>query len=359
MDVAVVGASIAGCIAAKHAAQAGLDVVILEEHGEVGKQRKCTSIVSASGLPRMGIDYQSAIVHQVQGAFIHSPAATLTIRSRETKAYVLDRQRFDEQCAMEAEQAGAAILLNEPALSIRPTQIQTSKRNVTTRAIVGADGASSQVARSLGFAELTGQQYVLCYEAEFEGAQVSDPSMVDVFVDNEKFPGFFAWMVPTSAESVRVGLGTVPHASLEGGRQALFENRIVREALTSAKSVREFHALIPLAFRSQTQLGTTLLVGDAAGQVKATTGGGWVYGGSCARLAGDALGKHVGQGQPLVYEQAWRSQFEGPLRWHQRIRGFLNSMSNRQLDWLVGSAAALRMNRVMEWFGDMDFILKQ
>jgi geranylgeranyl reductase family protein len=358
-DVLVVGASLSGCIAAKHAARRGHDVVVLEEHREVGKQRKCTSIVSASGLPLLGVDYKPAVLHEVRGAFIHSPRATMPVRARETKAYVLDRQLFDEQCAREAEQAGATLSLGEPALLYDDHAVRTDRRTLKARVLIGADGASSRFARGHRFPEIPAGRHALCYEAEYEGARLDDPSMVDVFLDREAYPGFFAWAVPTCEDGVRVGLGTTRHDSLARGRQKLFENDArVREMLGGAKKVREFHALIPLAHRERTQLGTTLLVGDAAGIVKATTGGGWVMGGSAARLAGEAAGAYLAEEAPLEYERAWRARLEGALGRHRRIRAFLDGLGNRQLDWLVGGLAAVRFDKVLEWFGDMDFVVR-
>lgn len=357
-DVVVVGASIAGCIAARHAASKGARVTILEEHGQVGKQRKCTSIVSATGLPGIGVEYKPAILHSVRGAFIHSPNRTMEVRAGKTKAYVLDRQAFDEQCAREAEKAGAHIALDEPAIGYSGHTVQTPKRTLRAQVLIGADGAASALARSNGFPTIPASRYALCYEAEYEAAHITDPSMVEVFLDNNFYPGFFAWAVPTGPEGVRVGLGTTDHPRLADGRAKLFSNSIIRDVIQGARKTREFHALIPLSVRGKTQSGTTLLVGDAAGQVKATTGGGWVYGGNCARIAGEATAGYLAQEAPLDYERAWRARMHGPLSNHLRIRNLLDSLSNQKLDLLVGSMAALRFNKVLELFGDMDYILK-
>lgn len=353
----IVGASVSGCIAAKHAAKAGLEVAVLEEHEEPGKQRKCTGLVSEAGLGTLGVRHRSAVLHTVKGALIHSPNSTLEVRASESKACVLDRQEFDQRCCLEAEDAGARILLGRPAIGFGKYSIRTPKGAVEARAIIGADGVSSWVARENGFPAIPAGRHALCWEAEFENAKVDDESIVQVFLDREKFPGFFAWLVPTGG-GARVGLGTTAHGKLKAGKAALLGNEMVREAVGKGRKAREFSALIPLSVRGNTQLGTTLLVGDAAGQVKATTGGGIVFGGLCARLAGESAARHLLDGEGLCYEKEWRGRFGGTLRWHSRVRGLIDSLGNARLDFAIGSLSALGFGGLLARFGDMDRIVK-
>jgi len=357
-DALIIGASLAGCITAKHAARKGIDVTVLEEHRKVGKQGQCTALVSASGLPSLGVKYKPSVVHQVKGAFLHAPHATLEVRAPETKAFVLDRQKFDEQCAREAREAGARIMLDEAALKYTGNSVRTHKHRWKTRVLVGADGASSWCAREQDFPAIPSKKYALCYEAEFSRARVDDEEMVHMFLDRQKFPGFFAWLVPTGG-GARIGLGTTRHKTLSKGREALFNHPLVREAIGKARQVKEFHALIPLQVREKTQLGTTLLVGDAAGQVKATTGGGWVYGGNCAKLAGENIAAYLQEEAPLEYERIWRAKYGRHLKWHSRLRTLLDSMGNHRLDALVASLSVVKFNRLLEKFGDMDFVVKR
>ena len=46
IDVAVVGAGLAGLLTAARCAESGLDVLLLEEHARIGRPTHCTGIVS-------------------------------------------------------------------------------------------------------------------------------------------------------------------------------------------------------------------------------------------------------------------------------------------------------------------------
>ncbi|MFH0835496.1 MAG: NAD(P)-binding protein, partial [Candidatus Micrarchaeota archaeon] len=104
-DVSVVGAGAVGCIAAKECAGRGLRAAVYEEDSAVGKQRKCTALVSETGLKSIGVDYKRAVLHRVRGAIVSAGNAEMTVDAGKNIASVLDRQKFDEECAREAESA--------------------------------------------------------------------------------------------------------------------------------------------------------------------------------------------------------------------------------------------------------------
>ncbi|VVB67013.1 Digeranylgeranylglycerophospholipid reductase [Candidatus Norongarragalina meridionalis] len=331
-DVSVVGAGAIGCITAKECAARGLRTAVYEEDAIVGKQRKCTALVSESGLRSIGVDYKRAVLHKVRGAFIEAGGKRMLVDARRNIACVLERQRFDEQCAEEAESEGAKIFLRKKVRAL-PKE----------KWIVGADGASSFIARAASFPPIT--RFAFCYEAEYKNARVEDEAFVRVFLDSA-FPGFFGWLVPCGNNVVRVGFGTQKHERMNEGKRRIAS--ITSNSVTkSSKKLREFHALIPLKWRSQTQRGNVMLVGDAAGQVKATTGGGLVFGGNCARILAESIAENRN------YEKEWKKECLPTLKLHYLVR--------RKLDLLpsgITLAAAKPFASLVSRFGDMDNIIR-
>ncbi len=381
----VVGAGTAGCICSRDLASGGAKVLVLEEDLAPGKHGKCTSIFSKTGLGLLEVDYSKVVLNEVKGARIHSPNASLGVRSQEVKALVLDRFALDEQCALEAKRAGAKFLFGEKAVSFSRTEngavrvetenaLSGKKSHFTAKFLVGADGLSSTVAKEFSFPEIPAKDFVLCYEAEYSPAFVKDEAMVDVFLDAELFKGFFGWIVPCGGGCVRVGFGTSNHALLEWAKKKFFATSNELDfalAHGRAHKGREFVAMIPLRTRLITQKGNVLLVGDAAGQVKATTGGGVVFGGLCSRLAAQEIlkclkqgagGKNGGKAETRGglpdYEKKWRQKYGKTLAVHRFVRDFYDALSNMGIDFLVRAGAFLRVNKFLEKKGDMDFVLK-
>jgi flavin-dependent dehydrogenase len=105
-----------------------------------------------------------------------------------------------------------------------------------------------------------------------------------------------------------------------------------------------------------------LLAGDVAGQVKATTGGGVVMGGLCAKLAGDTAADALGCGDTCwgrlsEYERRWRSLYEGELNTMYTARLLMNRLSDERLNRLVSDLKRTSLESMLEELvsrGDMD-----
>lgn len=375
-DVAVIGASAVGCIAARDCAQLNLKTLVLEEHAEPGKQGKCTALYSKRGLESLEANYAPAVLNQVRGVSFHSPNARLEASRSEPVALVLDRKRFDEECFKQARKAGAKFLFNCKATGIKQGKVKqgkakqgkdfvrvfSGKKFFDARIVIAADGAASFTANALGFPKI--KELVLGYEAEFSNAEPPRKDFVQVFLNSRAFPGFFAWIVPAQEGvarvglGVKIGLGVKNFKKLDAGKKALFKEPLVRETLSKAKKIREFAAVIPVAVRKKTQEGRVMLVGDAAGQVKATTGGGVVFGGNCARIAARCAASFLKNGETLSYERAWRREFSKELRLHAVIAGFKNSLGNDCLDFALAAGRVAGLPLFLKAFGDMDFVLR-
>ena len=114
-------------------------------------------------------------------------------------------------------------------------------------------------------------------------------------------------------------------------------------------------SIIPLGYRKVTVKGNVLLVGDAAGQVKATTGGGIIFGAACARVAADVISAHIEHGTALAhYEKMWRRQYGMDLKLHAALHNYYSSMGPRSLALLIRMSKLFGAEQFFSRYGDMD-----
>lgn len=351
----VVGASVIGGVTARELARRGIDTVLLSDKTGVGKDGKCTSIISAFGLPKTGIDFQEARLHDIYGANIRCKNACLTVSRNQPVAYVLDRFRLDQLSVEQAQDAGAELKTSArfENWNAATHAAKTAVGEFQTDYLVGADGLASTVAQKTGFPPL--EHLVVAWEGEFEDAAIKEPGLVDVFLD---VPGLFGWAVPAGDKTVRVGLATKTAVQLQHHKHRLLQEPVVHAMLKNAEKVREFHHAIPLAYRFQTQKQNVMLVGDSAGQVKATTGGGIVFGSLCAHELADAVKTHA-DGGALNYEDRWRNKYAKTLNDHHKIRRLLDVLPSPLTAFGVNVFSALGGRSLLEKRGDMDFIFSK
>ncbi len=337
-EILIVGGSITGGVAARESAKKGFKTTLIEEHSYVGKQGKCTALVSTSGLKKIGLKYENAVMNEIYGAVIHSKHFNFSVVKKTPVAVVLDRQKLDEEAIAEAEAEGAKIKLRTKLEKINEANIQTNRQTIEFNWLVGADGFSSTTAKTAGFPEI--KEKVLCYEAEFKGR--NDEKMVHVYLDSEAYPGFFGWIVPAGSET-KTGFGTTEIKKI----RELQGKFLQRSEIKKFKNLKkQFHAFIPMQERERIQKNNILLIGDAAGQTKPTTGGGIVFGSLGAITAIEKLEN---------YEKEWMK--EKTLKKHLLVRKILDKMDNNFTDAAILSSN-LGFNKILEKIGDMDFIFK-
>ena len=352
MRVVVVGAGIIGLILAKELAQRGIDTHVYD-----GKRRveegadKASGILSRNGLGRIGIDYRSAIVNELDGAVLHAGGESLRVKARSVQAYVLDRSKLARRCLDEAKHAGANITFANRLGADELKRLASDRNNI----IVGADGAVSGVAAAFGFPPI--KEYVLTYKAEYSGANVEDSHSVDLFFANRHARRFFGWSAPYSGDMVELGIGTssMSKRSSASAFADFVKEDEVKGIVEGARMVAGHASIIPLGSRRVTVKGNVMLVGDAAGQVKATTGGGIIFGASCARVAAEAIGGHIARGTALAsYEKEWRKQYGMDLMLHSALHGYYSNAGPRSLAILMRMSRLFGAEQFFSRYGDMD-----
>ena len=345
--VSIVGAGLVGLCLAKDLAERGIEVDVFDSKSDVSDgAARASGIFSASGMERIGIDPGESMLNTLDGAFLHAGGERLRVKSGRTMAYVADRGMLAKICKRNAEEAGARINLGR-RIGRDELLALADDGNI----LVGADGAVSTVASTFSFPEM--REYVLTYKAEYSNAHPEDENSVGLFFSNSIAYRFFGWYCPYSNGRLEVGIGTSGTARISSSRAfaMLAESGMLGDMLDGSKKINGYASIIPIRSRKQTVKGNVALVGDAAGQVKATTGGGIIFGCSCAHV----LAETIADGKPLrEYDKAWRRRYGADLTIHRMIHEYYSGIGAGSLGMLIRITKALGAESFFGAYGDMD-----
>ncbi len=338
MKVHVIGAGPAGSIAALSAIRNNHSVVMSEDHPVSGIPENCSGLFSMDGLESLKkfVDYRKVILNPINGADVYLGDAKLRIRKNNPIAYVCSRSGLDQELAANAENEGAKINYSE-----RINRVEDFRAN----SIIGADGPFSFVAKHFGFPKIT--KYASTIQAHVKYTS-EDLHAVEVFLSNEKFPGFFAWVIPHDEYLAEFGVGM----ELNNQNKAIdaWNNLLKLKGIEYSGPVKG--STIPIKVRRKTAMRkgaySVNLVGDAAGQVKSTTGGGVIFGGNCAALAGKFINKS------LRYELEWRARFGVDLAFHDSVHSYIAKLNDHQLSALGARLKKLNADEFLSEQGHMD-----
>jgi flavin-dependent dehydrogenase len=127
------------------------------------------------------------------------------------------------------------------------------------------------------------------------------------------------------------------------------------------KGMLEFNlGAFPVETVEKTVAERFLLVGDAAGQVKASTGGGVITGGIAARIAGKACVKALEEEDfsegflKAEYEDKWRAEIGLELKVHEVLRSLFDALSDEDLERLFDVALEEKVDELMVKYRDTD-----
>ncbi len=349
-DVIVVGAGPGGGMAALTAAALGLRTALIEEHAVVGRPTHCTGKLQVHAFQEFELPPHLILNTLRAGAFYAPNGAVVKVRRALPDSHVVDRDAFDRWLAEEAQRRGAELLLGmrvRAAERLNGTMRVFSERSgksmaVTARVIIDAEGARPVLPRTLGVS--LRRRWVNGLQYQVANIDLEEEDCPEVYLGADAAPGFFAWLMPLGNRRGRVGLCVDPQVASRAPvhyiERIMREHPIAARRLRRATVERKLAGPIPLlgSHRPSVSEGL-LLVGDAAGQVKATSGGGIYYAMIAGRLAAHAAGGYVGgDGRALSrYEEAWRRRFGRELRFTAVARRALNQLSDTEVNQLVSA----------------------
>ena len=310
-DLIVVGAGPAGSSAARYASRRGLKVLLVDKRKEIGVPVQCGEYVATNEEVRAIFPTVTELDDLMSVPYATKQVDTPVIRLFTPKGrrfdvpfrgFTVRRDVMDQALAKQAVAEGAELLTETSVTRVRGEDVVTNHGTFHGRVIVGADGPRSTVAASVGLS------WPVSAPAMSTTAYGAFGDSTDLYFGNLA-PGGYAWVIP-KGDCANVGLGTWQH--FRGNLRHLFDRFMERQGLRTGKATGGFVPVVgPLA---STVRGNALVVGDAAGHVMATNGGGINVAMICGRIAGHAAADHLLSGVPLAtYEARWRSAVGGPL----------------------------------------------
>lgn len=346
-DVVVVGAGPAGSTTARYAAGRGLDVLLVEKRDVIGTPIQCGEYVASdeevvSLFPSVrDVADLMEVPHRIRQ--IETPVIRIwTPQGRHFdipfSGYTVERDKMDQGLAEQAEREGAEVATGTTCLRVRGGEVVTNRGTFTAKVVIGADGPRSRVAREVGLPwPVSSPAMSATIDGDFT-------DVTELFFGNLA-PGGYAWIIPKRA-CANVGLGTWQH--FNGKLTSLFDAFLAKRHLPRVRGTGGYVPVLgPIA---QTVRGNTLLVGDAAGHVMATNGGGINVAMICGRIAGRVAADHVERGVPLsTYEAAWRAVVGERLETGARIKRLADRFfpSDRLLELAMVLLGRRRMERAI------------
>lgn len=344
LDIVVIGGGPGGLFAAEHLAARGFRVQLFEEHPAVGAPVHCTGVLARDAFNEFDVP-EDACLNEVRTARFVSPSGiTLSHTTTTVEAVVIDRVVFDRSLAERARAAGAVLEQGRRAIDIEiafdaATVTFDSGPAVRARAVVLACGARYSMQRRLGLG--FPRAHLQSAQAELTCATPGD---VEVHFGSGVAPGGFAWAVPVrraSGWTVRIGVMAAHDAPL------FFAEMVNRVAPRWGISTDELPAprrrMLPLAPIHRTYADRLLVVGDAAGLVKATTGGGIYYsllsGAIAADVLFDGLLRDRLDARSLhEYERRWQAKCGSEFSAQLQLRRVAERLDDREIDALFDLA---------------------
>jgi geranylgeranyl reductase family protein len=360
-DVIVVGGGPAGLLAARDLAAAGFSVIVAEEHGQIGVPVHCTGVLGLDAFDELDLPRETVLDTVHAARFISADGSSLLIDHDRVRAAIVDRAAFDAALAASAAAAGAEIRTGCRVRHIDVTAdgvtVSTPDGMLQARACVMACGANYRFNRRLGL----GLPRLFAHSAQRE-VPFPETDHVEVYLGRQIAAGGFGWLVPFRR-------GGQPHARVgvmcESRARAAFKtlsHRIGARFDMVPEWGEPRVKILPLAPVDRTWSERVLAVGDAAGLVKATTGGGIFFGLLSGRIAADVLTGAFAENcftsiRLREYERRWRARLWPEIRAGLAFRTMAARLNDRAIDALVelarvdGIVPLLKQTADFNWHG--------
>ena len=327
-DVVIAGGSIAGLFCAREIANSGHSVLVLEEDYEIGTPEHCGGLVSTSGLGELGIIPRSKTFnHMIESAEVFAPNGnSFTINSKKQKVAEINRRELDKQIAHQAQKNGADIKVRTSFQELTNDGVRTSDGEIKCKIVVDARGVSALVNKDRD-GILSSAQYEIYADWIKKGK-------VEVYFDQEKYPGFFSWIIPSGEGTGKVGV-----AGRGINAADALENFLSKKGKYS--TIRKIFAPIWIKGPIEKFVSDRLvIVGDAAGQSKPTTAGGIFSCGMAGIFAGQAIAKFLESGNKYdleEYQKNWKQMFGKEFEKQSFARKLLERLDNQTINKLFES----------------------
>ncbi len=357
-DVVIAGGSIAGLLCAREIASAGHTVLVVEKDYEIGTPEHCGGLVSSKGLSELGIvPFGNTILHHIKKAQITTPdgSHSITIDAKNQNVIGIDRRALDKQIAHQAQKSGAKIITKTTVQEmtddgVRVTTYGNNSTIIKCDIVVDARGVSSLIQKDRTGA-IPSAQYEVYADWIKDGT-------VEIVLDQQKYPGFFAWVIPSGRGRGRVGVAG--RKVNVGDALELFLAKRDHSSNTCSIIRKIFAPIWINGHIKKFHDGKMIIVGDAAGQAKPTTAGGIFSSGMGGILAGRAISQYLkGTIESIdemgkMYQKRWLDKFGHEFNKQILARKTLERVDNIAITKMIKSVPSNTLQEISK-SDDFDF----
>jgi geranylgeranyl reductase family protein len=337
-DAIVVGGGPAGLYAGMKLAQAGFTVSLFEEHESAGEPVHCTGVLAREAFEEFGLPTGSILNELSTVRFFPPTGDHVEHSTPSVEAVVVDRLRFDQSLAHRAAMAGVRLFTGQRVTAVEVdaegVQVAAGATRVRGRVCILACGATYALQRKLGL----GMPRLLLHSAQVEvpAQRLGD---VEVHFGRRVAPRGFAWAVPVQRDRPRVRIGVMCDRDSGRNFHHFAQKLSARWGIDAADVRQPRQKILPLGPIDRTYGDRVVAIGDAAGLVKPTTGGGIYYSLLSAGLAADTLAELLPQNELHAaslakYERRWRGRLGSELRWQLLLRRITHRLGDDDIDRL-------------------------
>ena len=352
-DVIIIGAGPVGIYASTRLAEAHFSVLVIEEDAQIGKPRFCTGLISKEAFDQFPLP-EGAIEEEFSYATIFSPSGLKLRLKSKSPVYATDRTTFDHGLYRRAKEVGVKFLLNCRCLALKVNNdfaearvaLEASERTIRSKVIILATGIKYSLHKFVGLT--LPPDFLDCSQVQTAGRPMEG---IEIYLGNSIAPRSFAWVVPLKKNELRIGMST-------------YQNSVsfLKTLLKKLSLKGDFNIMrrpIPLGTIKNTYTDRVLVVGDAAGQVKPTTGGGIYFGLLCADLAAKTIINAFKKGDFSKrflrrYEIDWKKRIEFDLTMGLYFRKLIADFSDEQIEKLIRFSSQKETQRLIEKYGDFN-----
>ncbi len=352
----IIGAGPVGSYLAQKLARLGYKVLVLDKKSAAGQDICCTGIISKDCFNLLPTEINLAKRPVYSARFVVPSGKSLKLSRSDEVAYIIDRVALEQVLVDHAQAYGVHYLFGSDVIDIQRAtgwlQVTTNNRGhqdiFETETAVIATGFGSSLPARLGLGEIS--KFVIGAQAE---VSIADIDSVEIYFDRRLDPGGFSWLVPVGDNKGLIGQLT--NRQPEQYFRKLVSALRAQGKIATAEVVPAYRA-IPLQPLPKTYDDRLLVVGEAAGQVKPTTGGGIYYGFICADIAVNTLHRafqvnEFSEARLAPYEKLWRARLGKELKvgyWAHRIYRMLD---NRQIEGLYNF---ISLNGMPQFIAELD-----
>jgi len=363
-DVIIIGGGPIGSFVAQLLASEGLEVVLLEKKSAIGEDVNCTGIISTECFERFNLP-QNTIIKPLKVIKIFSPSGySIVYDAPSPFAYVVERSIFDFEINRIALKKGAILYLETKAERIEITdeafkvrvKIRGEEAELSSRVGVIATGFELNF---LGALFNRTQDFLYGVQTNVKINSCKD---VKIYLGNRIAPGSFAWVVPTNGNSAKIGLISDKNSVIY--LKNFLKHPFIANKLNDGHNNYIKCSPIPLGRIPKSYGERFVIVGEAAGQVKTTTGGGIYFGFLGAEIAAQTIIRaferdDFSEKMFKEYELRWREKIEPELKAGIYLRKIFSRFSDAQIDKLInfvgknGILPALKEKTKFDWHKDL------